>query len=284
MNSLLPQSSTRHVYTFGPVTYELASRTHVMGILNVTPDSFSDGGKFFTVNQAVDHGKRMVDEGADFLDVGGESTRPGSDPLSAEMELSRVLPVVRELARTCRVPISVDTCKSAVAEACLSEGAMIVNDITALTQDPKMAETMANHGATVILMHMKGTPRTMQENPAYTNVTSEVSEFLAAQAKKARMAGINQIVVDPGIGFGKNLEHNLQLIRELGMLTDLDYPVLVGPSRKSFLGAILDLPVNERLEGTAAAVAVSIINGANIVRVHDVREMKRVAKVVDALR
>ncbi|MGB2867623.1 MAG: dihydropteroate synthase [Bacteroidota bacterium] len=277
-------STSRLVFTFGSVTCDLASRTHIMGILNVTPDSFSDGGKFTTVSQAVDHGKRMVDEGADFLDVGGESTRPGSDPLPVEEELQRVLPVIRQLARECRVPISVDTYKAAVAEACLSEGAVIVNDISALTQDAHMARTIAKHGGSAVLMHMRGTPRTMQQNPAYSNVTREVSEYLGTQAKKAQEAGITQIAVDPGIGFGKNLEHNLQLIRELRTICSLGYPVLIGPSRKSFLGTILDLPVTERLEGTAAAVAVSIMNGANVVRVHDVREMKRVAKVVDALR
>jgi dihydropteroate synthase len=255
-----------------------------MGILNVTPDSFADGGKHFLLNEAIAHAHRMVEDGADFIDVGGESTRPGSEAVPVDEELRRVLPVVERLAKELPVPLSIDTYKSQVAEQALDAGAVIINDISALTFDRAMPAVAARYGASVILMHMQGTPKTMQQNPTYQHVTNEVYRFLEDRVQHARAAGIEQIIVDPGIGFGKNLQHNVQLIRELGALKAIGCPILVGPSRKSFLGAILDLPVQERLEGTAAAVAVCILNGAQIVRVHDVKEMKRVAQVVDVLK
>lgn len=270
--------------TFGRVTYDLSARTHVMGIVNVTPDSFSDGGKFLDADAAVDHALRMADEGADFIDVGGESSRPGSDPISVEEEIRRTIPVIERIAAKVSVPISIDTYKSEVARRALDAGATIVNDISAMTMDERMAVVVAEHRASVILMHMKGTPKTMQVDPMYTDVVGEVREYLAKRIDAARAAGIGQIMIDPGIGFGKTLEHNLALIRNLGALRDLGVPVLVGPSRKSFLGTILNLPVEERLEGTAAAVTVCILNGASVVRVHDVRAMVRVAKVADALK
>lgn len=255
-----------------------------MGILNVTPDSFSDGGRYLNHDLALTHGLRLTEDGADFIDVGGESTRPGSKPVSIQEEIRRVVPVIEELAKKVSIPISVDTYKSAVAEAALDAGAVIVNDISGLTFDSNMAKVIFSHRVTVVLMHIKGTPKIMQKNPTYENVTMEVKQFLARQARNAEQTGIEQIIIDPGIGFGKKFEHNIQLMRELGMLTELGYPILVGPSRKSFLGVILDLPPQERMEGTAAAVTTSILNGAHIIRVHDVKEMKRVAMVTDALK
>lgn len=270
--------------TFGKITYDLARRTHVMGILNVTPDSFSDGGKFLNHQAAVEHALRMVGEGADFIDVGGESSRPGSDPISIEEEIRRTAPVIESIASRVSVPISIDTYKSEVARRALEAGATIVNDISAMTMDEHMSEVVARHKATVILMHMKGTPKTMQSDPSYTDVVDEVKEYLAGRIKVARSFGIEQIVVDPGIGFGKTLQHNLELMKKLRVFRELGVPVLVGPSRKSFIGTILNLPIEERLEGTAAAVSACVLNGAHIVRVHDVRAMMRVAKVADALK
>jgi dihydropteroate synthase len=271
-------------FRFGPVTYDLSLRTHIMGVLNVTPDSFSDGGKFYTLESALARAREMLDQGADFLDVGGESTRPGSEPLPMEEELRRVVPVIDRLAKEVSVPISIDTYKAKIAEAALNAGAVIVNDISGSTFDPEMLQVVARHHASLVIMHMKGTPRTMQVDPHYENVVTEIAEFLHNQAAKARETGVGQIIVDPGIGFGKNLEHNLELIRRLGAFTDLGYPLLVGPSRKSFIGTLSSLPVDQRLEGTAAAVTACILNGANIIRVHDVKEMKRVAVIADALK
>jgi dihydropteroate synthase len=271
-------------YQFGSLEYDLLSRTHIMGILNVTPDSFSDGGRYLDHDRAIAHGLRLAEDGADFIDVGGESTRPGSEPVSAQEEIRRIIPVIEALAEKIEIPISVDTYKSAVAHAALDAGAVIVNDISGMTFDSDMSTVVLHHSATVILMHIKGQPRTMQKNPTYENVTMEVKQFLEERAQIAKDAGIRQIIIDPGIGFGKKFEHNIQLMKELRMFTDLGYPLLVGPSRKSFLGIILDLPPDDRMEGTAAAVAASIMNGANIVRVHDVKEMRRIALVSDALK
>jgi dihydropteroate synthase len=271
-------------YRFGAVEYNLASRTHVMGILNVTPDSFSDGGRYLDFEKAIDHGRKLAEEGADILDIGGESTRPGSEPVSAEEEIRRVVPVIEALTKKIIVPISIDTCKSEVAEAALRAGAVIVNDISALTFDAKMASVAVKHQASIVLMHIQGTPKNMQMNPKYKNVTEEVKQFLREQVISAIKAGFTQIMIDPGIGFGKKFEHNIKLLRELQSFTSLGYPLLVGVSRKSFLGAILNLPPSDRVEGTAAAVTASILNGANIIRVHDVKEMKRVAMVSDALK
>jgi dihydropteroate synthase len=271
-------------YRFGTIEYDLASRTHVMGILNVTPDSFSDGGRYLDFEQAIEHGQKLAEDGADFIDIGGESTRPGSDSVSKEEEIRRVIPVIEALANKITVPISIDTCKSEVAEAALRAGAVIVNDISALTFDAKIVSVAAKYHASVVLMHIQGTPKNMQMNPIYENVTGEVKQFLREQVKSAIQAGITQTMIDPGIGFGKKFEHNIQLLKELKSFTSLGYPLLVGVSRKSFLGAILNLPPSERMEGTAAAVTASILNGANIIRVHDVKEMKRVAMVSDALK
>jgi dihydropteroate synthase len=270
-------------FTFGSVTYDLSSRTFIMGILNVTPDSFSDGGRYFDSDTAVAHGLKMVEYGADFIDVGGESTRPGSAPLSVEEEIRRVIPVIEKLSNECDIPISIDTYKSEVAEAALDAGATIVNDITGLHLDERLPLIIAKYSASAVLMHIKGTPKTMQVNPQYDNVVEEIISYLRKSISFAQNAGVDQIIIDPGIGFGKSLEHNLVIIQQLKQFQQLGCPVMVGPSRKSFIGTILDLPVEQRLEGTAAVVAVSIMNGASIVRVHDVKEMKRVAMVTDRI-
>lgn len=255
-----------------------------MGVLNVTPDSFSDGGRFVDRARAVEHGVRLWEEGADLVDVGGESTRPGAAEVSAEEERTRVVPVVGELAERGMV-VSIDTSKPQVAEAALRVGAQVVNDISALG-DPAMAGLVAESGAGLVLMHMQGTPRTMQADPRYQDVVAEVREFLVARAARAEQAGIDpaRICLDPGIGFGKLLEHNLALLAHLGALVETGYPVLVGTSRKSFLGQILDgLPPAEREEGTAATLALAVERGATAVRVHDVVMARRVTRVADAI-
>ena len=256
-----------------------------MGILNVTPDSFSDAGKFFTDRAAIDRGAEMIDQGADIVDVGGESTRPGSDPVPADEELRRVIPVVEALAKhRPAVPISIDTRKAEVAAAALEAGATIVNDVSG-GSDPAMFELASEQGAGIVLMHMQGDPKTMQADPTYDDVVAEVHEYLRERVEAAEFAGVepDRIVVDPGIGFGKDLDHNLALIRRIDAFLDLGRPLLVGPSRKRFLGTLLDLPEDQRVEGTAAAVAWMVSRGAHVVRVHDVQEIVRVVRVVDAI-
>jgi dihydropteroate synthase len=257
-----------------------------MGILNVTPDSFSDGGKFLNLNESLPRGVRMVEEGADILDIGGESTRPGSEAVSLDEELNRVLPVVENLAARVNIPLSIDTTKAEVAERALEAGAGIVNDTSGLRDDPRMGAVVADHGAAVILMHRKGTPKVMQTAPRYDDLMCEIVAFLEESIRQTEKAGVgsDQIAVDPGIGFGKTLEHNLFLLRHLDEISVLGKPILIGPSRKSFLGKILNLPVEERLEGTAAAVTAAVLAGAAILRVHDVKEMVRVVRVADAIR
>lgn len=270
----------------GPLRMEFGARVYLMGVLNVTPDSFSDGGRHFDTETAIEAGLRMVGEGADILDVGGESTRPGSEGVLAEEELRRVIPVIEGLRRRSPVPISVDTQKAAVAETALRAGANMINDISAL-RDPRMGEVAARAGVPLVLMHMRGEPRTMQQGEiVYGDVTAEVAEFLSQAVERAVSCGVSRerVIVDPGIGFGKTVEHNLELIDRLGELKRLGRPVLVGPSRKSFIGKILDRPPGERLFGTAAAVAASVLRGADIVRVHDVCEMQQVARVALAVR
>lgn len=269
----------------GKFKLNLAERTAVMGILNVTPDSFSDAGKFFDRGKAIAHGVKMVRDGADIIDVGGESTRPGADPVSLEEELDRVIPVVSELARKVKVPISIDTYKAAVAERALAAGASMLNDISALRGDKKMAHLAAESQVPVILMHMQGTPRNMQQNPRYKSVMGEIVAFLRAQSQVAMKAGVSpdRIIVDPGIGFGKTREHNLEILKKLPELKSLGFPIAIGTSRKSFIGLTLDLPADQRLEGTAATVAHAVAGGASISRVHDVKEMVRVVRMTDAV-
>jgi dihydropteroate synthase len=261
-------------------------RVLVMGILNVTPDSFHDGARYGTADLAIERGLALAAEGADIVDVGGESTRPGADPLSPVEEADRVLPVIEALAKESDVPLSIDTTKASVARAAIEAGAVMVNDVSALRFDDEMAETIGRAGSYVTLMHMQGTPSTMQENPTYENVVEEVRGFLADRVRVAAAAGIppERIFVDPGIGFGKRLRHNLALLRGLRRLTELGRPVVCGLSRKSFLGAILDVPSEDRLEGTVAANAIAIANGADVIRVHDVKEGRRTADVAIRLR
>lgn len=258
-------------------------KTLIMGILNVTPDSFSDAGLFKDVDAAVVQGKKMVSEGADIIDIGGESTRPGSMPLSEKEELHRVLPVVTQLLDEVCIPLSIDTYKPRVAEACLKAGAHLINDITGLT-NPEMRKIIAKSNTPVVLMHMQGSPKTMQLNPCYKDVLAEISAFFHKQIATAHDEQIQQVIIDPGIGFGKTVQHNLQILRHLGTFKTLGCPILVGPSRKSFIGEITGLPVTERLSGTIAAVAIAAMNGANIVRVHDVKECRQALQIVDAIR
>ncbi len=257
-----------------------------MGVLNTSPDSFSDGGQFIDPDVAVAHGLKMEAEGADVVDVGGASTRPGSTGIAQDEELTRVLPVVKRLTARLKVPVSIDTSSAEVAEAALRAGARIVNDITALRGDPAMGALVARYDAGLVLMHMKGTPATMQDSPQYENVVDEVMGFLAERVRAAREAGVSpqRIAVDPGIGFGKTVDHNLELIRRVGALRALGYPVLIGPSRKRFIGTLLDLPVTERLEGTLAACAVAVARGADAVRVHDVAPVRRAVDLAVWLR
>ncbi len=257
-----------------------------MGVLNVTPNSFSDGGLYLEPGRAVEHAHRLVEEGADLIDVGGESTRPGSEPVSAEEELRRILPLLRCLVEKLPVPISVDTYKADVAAVVLAEGVDLINDMSGLSFDPRMASVVAEVRAGLVLSHIRGSPRTMQADPKYTDVLGEVREHLRERILLAEAEGVHPeaIAVDPGIGFGKRVEHNLLLLKRLPELQVLGKPVLIGPSRKAFIGKILDLPVEERLEGTAATVAVAIWQGAHILRVHDVQAMVRVARMTDAIR
>lgn len=260
-------------------------RARVMGVLNVTPDSFSDGGLFMDTDAAVAHGEQMTSEGADVIDIGGESTRPGADPAPPEEQIARVIPVISRLAARVKVPISIDTSHAEVARRALDAGARIVNDVTALRSDPGMGPLLAETGAPVILMHMLGTPREMQVNPTYTDVVAEIMEFLDERIAAATNCGIarEQIVVDPGFGFGKTLDHNLELLRRIGEFQRLDRPVLVGTSRKSMIGAILDLPAHERLHGTLATVTAAVERGAAMVRVHDVRPAVEALRVLAAI-
>lgn len=261
-------------------------RPYIMGILNVTPDSFSDGGKFYDQKQAVDQALRLVEEGADILDVGGESTRPGSDAVPEEQEIKRVLPVIQAAVKYTTVPVSIDTTKSGVARAALDAGAAMVNDVSALRFDEKMGEVVAGAGVPLVVMHMRGVPRTMQAGPIeYQDLLGEIREFLEQAINKAMDAGIekDQIIVDPGIGFGKTPGHNLTILNRIGELGALGRPVLVGPSRKAFIGEVLDKEVDQRLHGTAAAVAAAVAGGAHILRVHDVGPMRDVIEVTRAI-
>jgi len=258
-----------------------------MGVVNVTPDSFSDGGRFLAPEAAIAHGRALVEAGADLLDIGGESSRPGAEPVPAEVELARVLPVIAGLARHVAVPLGVDTTKAAVARAALAAGASLVNDISALRFDPALAGVVAEAGAAVVLMHMRGTPRDMQQGEiVYADVVAEVRAFLAEALARAEAAGIprGRVLLDPGLGFGKTVEHNLALLGGLPALLELGAPLVVGPSRKAFLGALLGAEVGERQWGTAAAVAAAVLGGAHVVRVHEVGPMRQVARVAWAVR
>jgi dihydropteroate synthase len=258
----------------------------VMGIVNVTPNSFSDGGQFLDPECAIAHGEQLVRQGAALLDVGGESSRPGSAPISTEAEIERVVPVIRGLAQRVSVPLSVDTCKAEVARKSLEAGAHVVNDITALAGDPNMGDVVRFFRAGVILMHMQGTPATMQDNPSYDDVTTEVADFLEARLQATAELGIarTQVVLDPGIGFGKTMEHNLELLARLDRLGKLGRPVCLGVSRKGFLGRLLDRPVEERLAASLAVACHALAHGtAQILRVHDVGQTRDAVSVIAAL-
>ena len=262
------------------------SATLIMGILNVTPDSFSDGGMYYNATQAVEFALQMEEEGADIIDVGGESTRPGAKTVELQKECDRILPVIEGIRTKSDILISIDTYKSEVARKSIARGAGMVNDISGMTFDPNMVDVIKDSGLPVVIMHIKGTPKNMQKNPYYKDLMQELTEYFEERKKFARAKGIldQQIILDPGIGFGKRLQDNFQLLRELKRIVDIGFPVLIGPSKKSFIGLTLDLPVDQRLEGTAAAVTTGILKGARIVRVHDVKEMKRVALITDSIR
>lgn len=285
---------TQFHLAFNGFNLDLGKETCIMGILNATPDSFSDGGRFDTFKTAVDQGVLLAQQGAHILDIGGESSRPFSEPVSEQEEMDRVVPAIQELSQKIDIPISVDTVKSRVAEAALDAGAAIINDISAFEKDPEMADLAAERQVPVVLMHMKGTPETMQLNPAYDDLMREITGYLAARAEFAISKGIDpsHIILDPGIGFGKTVHHNLVLIRHLRKITDLGFPVLMGPSRKSFIQNIISKdgpekigPDHEKTEiGTLAAVGASIHNGAHIVRVHDVEKARAYTRIVDSIR
>jgi dihydropteroate synthase len=287
---LIRQTFTLH---WGSHSLALGTRTALMGIVNVTPDSFSDGGRFYGAEAAVAQARRLVADGADIIDIGGESTRPFAQSVDAREEVDRVVPVIKALAGTIPTPISIDTSKAEVAEAAVAAGASIINDISALRMDPAIAQVAAKHDLPVVLMHMQGEPRTMQINPSYEDVVAEVADFLGEAKQRAVAAGIDprKIILDPGIGFGKTLEHNLLLLSHLERLTRLDAPVLVGPSRKAFLRKLLAGPAGDEPQaddpevetGTQAAVAAAVMHGAHILRVHEVANSRAMLRVLDAI-
>ncbi|MBI5124413.1 MAG: dihydropteroate synthase [Candidatus Omnitrophica bacterium] len=263
-----------------------SDRTYIMGVLNVTPDSFFDKGKFFDHKSALRHGLKMAAEGADIIDIGGESTRPGAKEVSVSEELDRVIPVIEAVAKKIKKPISIDTRKSKVAIAAVKSGAKIINDVSALKFDPEMAGAAAKYKAVLILMHMKGTPQDMQKNPKYGDCIKEIISDLKRSIGKAKKAGVaeEKIIIDPGIGFGKTKEHNLEILRRLNEFKALRFPVCIGTSRKSFIGKILGMDdPKDRLAGTLATYTVAIMNGANILRVHDVKEAVEAARVTDSI-
>jgi len=273
--------------------FEFGKKTYVMGILNATPDSFSDGGKFFSTYDAVNHALRMQNEGADIIDIGGQSTRPGAKEVSIEEERNRVIPVLEKLSRKIKIPISIDTYKSEIAKEAIKLGAKMVNDVTALRGDKNLARIVAHYNVPICLMHMKGEPRNMQENPSYVDVVKEISAFLKERAEYAISCGIkkDKIIIDPGIGFGKRtgkgIEDNCEILRCLSEFKDLGFPIMVGASRKTFIGNVCgkdaQLPVTDRLEGSLAAATIAAFNGVDIVRVHDVKETRRCIDLVDCV-
>ena len=285
---------TRYQMACGRFTLEMGCRTLIMGILNVTPDSFSDGGRFFKLADALAQAEKMVQEGADIIEIGGESTRPFSDPVSVEEEINRVVPVIEHLAKHISVPISIDTTKSMVAEKAVAAGASIINDVSAMKMDPHMADVVADTGVPVILMHMKGTPKTMQADPHYDDPVAEIMAYLDETVNDAVTRGIDRanIIIDPGIGFGKTFAHNLTLLNRLGEFDALGLPILVGASRKAFIRTILKDYLSSESEnslavidaGSQAVLTLAVSNGAHIVRVHDVAGACYAAKVADAVK
>ncbi len=286
MTLLRNENTQKHVLRTSKRKIVLGEKTLVMGILNITPDSFSDGNIYLDRQKAIERGLQMAEEGADIIDIGGESSRPGSKPVTVRQEIARVIPVVEALACKLSIPISVDTTKATVAQKALATGAEIINDISSLSHDNKMASVVRKAGAAIILMHMRGTPENMQKGDlAYDNLMFEIIEYLKKRYQKAVKAGIggDQIVVDPGIGFGKTCEDNCKIIKQLDELSVLGLPVLIGTSRKAFIGRVTGGNPDQRIEGTAATVAAAIMNGCHIIRVHDVAAMKKVATMTDAI-
>jgi len=265
---------------------DLACRTGVMGILNVTPDSFFDGGAYFSLRDAVNHGLSLARDGADIVDVGGESTRPYSDPLPLDEEVRRVIPVIKALAQETGLTISIDTYKSAVAQLAIEAGATMVNDVSALRFDPGMGPLVAEAGLPIVLMHMKGTPQDMQVNPTYEDLIGEIVAFLRKAVEKAESFGIRKelVIIDPGIGFGKSFDDNLKILRDLDSFSSLGQPILTGTSNKAFIGHTLGLPPDSRDTGTMATVSAAVMNGANIVRVHNVKAAKETVRIIDAIK
>jgi dihydropteroate synthase len=279
--NLFPQS-----FAVGDNVFDFSKRSYVMGILNVTPDSFSDGARFYDLDAAIKHGMEMAEQGADIIDVGGESTRPGADTVSADEEIQRTEPVIRELSKRIDIPLSIDTTKADVARRALDAGAEIVNDISALRADPEMVDVAVSYQAPVVLMHMLGSPKTMQQDICYDSIIEDITDFLKERIDFAINNGVerNKIIIDPGIGFGKSVGNdNFEIIREMRSFASLGLPVLVGPSRKAFIGRLLDAEVDERDIGTLATVSIAIHNGANIVRVHNVAQTKMASKVADSV-
>jgi dihydropteroate synthase len=284
----------KYTLSWGAHNLVLGERTAIVGIVNVTPDSFSDGGKFFSFETAVAQGIKLAADGADIIDIGGESTRPFSDPVPIDEEIRRVVPVIEELAKHVSIPISIDTTKAAVARRALDAGASIINDVGALRLDAELADVAAAYGVPVILMHMLGTPKTMQVSPVYDDLFTEIKSFLEDAIRRALQNGIlkSNIIIDPGIGFGKTVEHNLSLLKHLRKLETLDAPILVGVSRKTFIRKLLENPNTEDLKpdlpivetGTQAALCAAVLNGAHIVRVHDVALTCATIKIIDAIK
>jgi dihydropteroate synthase len=283
---MIPQPQNSNILKWSRFCLELDSRTLVMGVLNVTPDSFYDGGRYREFHDAVTHALRMAEDGADIIDVGGESTRPYSDPLSLDEELKRVIPVVKTLSKELEIPISIDTYKSEVAVRALEAGAAMVNDISAMRFDPAIGKVVAAAGVPIVLMHMKGTPQNMQSNPAYKDLLGEITEFLQEAADQALSMGIQRelIIIDPGIGFGKSFDDNLAILRDLRRFSSLGFPILVGTSNKSFIGHVLGAPVESRDTGTMATIAAAVMNGAHIIRAHNVRAAKETVTIIDAIK
>jgi len=272
------------IWTGKGFIFDLDRRVVLMGVLNVTPDSFSDGGRYFACDQALARAMELLEEGADLLDVGGESSRPGAQPVPMDEELRRVLPLIEAVRKRSEVPLSIDTYKAGTARAALEAGANIINDITALS-DPEMATVAAQHQAGLILMHMQGNPQTMQKKPEYSDLFAEVISYLRAAVERALAAGVSSqsIAVDPGIGFGKTTDHNLRLLNGLSRIAELGYPVLVGPSRKRFIGELTGQEVSNRLFGTLAATALAVDAGARIIRIHDVAPVRQAVRVAEAV-
>ena len=261
--------------------------TLVMGIVNVTPDSSSDGGKFFSPEVAISHASKLIMQGADIIDIGGESTRPGAKLVSESEELKRVIPVIEKIRTdNPKILISIDTTKASVAKYAVEAGANIINDVSGLSFDNNMTGIVESLNVPIVIMHMKGNPQNMQLNPKYKDIVNEILDFFKIKIKIAIQSGINRsmIILDPGIGFGKTVDHNFELLSRLNEFNVLELPIMIGPSRKSFIGITLDLPPEDRVEGTAAAVSAGVMNGASIVRVHDVKSMKRVVKIIEKIR